>query len=235
MVWIQLVLALKRNNVIILIHQNEVYPIVHETLWAITKRKALTIVKEAYQVRHGGPLVSYVVWNRFLPHFLSTASCGGLGNSSKISWCLDFFTVFSANFFDILLACLHLYNCDLHISINSIQKLKLLNFLWMIIVIYILPFIFDTAQAICTAVSVWLVCDQLYLCFILRPTSNADEITYLTYKRSSPLCTLKTFLLSSQKVSWDLGVSSASIQHHKADPKRVSKLVLLLPGIEGWQ
>ena len=53
----------------------------------------------------------------------------------------------------------------------------------MIIVIYILPFIFNTAQAICTAVSVWLVCDQLYLCFILRPTSNADEITYLTYKR----------------------------------------------------
>ena len=31
MVWIQLVLALKRDNVIILIHQNEVYPIVHET------------------------------------------------------------------------------------------------------------------------------------------------------------------------------------------------------------
>merc|ERR1712223_188163 len=53
----------------------------------------------------------------------------------------------------------------------------------MIIVIFIFPFIFDTAQAICTAVSVWLVCDQLYLCFILRPTSNADEITYLTYKR----------------------------------------------------
>ena len=79
-------------------------------------------------------------------------------------------------------------HCDLHISIHSIQKwwgikLKLLNFLGMIIVIFIFPFIFDTAQAICTAVSVWLVCDQLYLCFILRPTSNADEITYLTYKR----------------------------------------------------
>ena len=54
-------------------------------------------------------------------------------------------------------------------------------------------------------------------------------------QKVSPLCTLKTFLLSSQKVSWDLGLSSASLQHHKADPERVSKLVLLLPGIEGWR
>ena len=53
----------------------------------------------------------------------------------------------------------------------------------MIIVIYILPFIVDTDQAISAAVSVWLVCDQLYLCFITRPTSNSDEITYMTYER----------------------------------------------------
>ena len=46
--------SFKRNNVIILIHQNEVYPIVHETLWAITKTKALTVVKEACQILHGG-------------------------------------------------------------------------------------------------------------------------------------------------------------------------------------
>ena len=42
------------------------------------------------------------------------------------------------------------------------------------------------AQAICTTVTLWLMCDQLYLCFVTRPTSNADQITHMTSDRFPP-------------------------------------------------